>query len=263
MAYAGAVSEVELPPAVTALAADLAGVPGVVAVVLGGSRARGAGRPDSDWDLGVYYRGGSRALEPRDIRALGHSGHVSELGEWGAIVNGGAWLTVGELAADVLYRDLDTVERWIAEAEHGRFEVLMQNGYVVGAPTYMPVGELALCRRISGGVPRPDFAPALAEAAPARWRGRAGVSLTFAAGHARLGDAVCCGGMLSGAVLCEAHARLAARREWALNEKGLVRRAGLDAVQALAAAPGATPAQLGAAVEAVAGTLGVEPLAIR
>ncbi|MFT3889855.1 MAG: nucleotidyltransferase domain-containing protein [Arachnia sp.] len=34
-----------------ALAEDLAGVPGVVAVVLGGSRARGTHRPDSDVDL--------------------------------------------------------------------------------------------------------------------------------------------------------------------------------------------------------------------
>jgi hypothetical protein len=263
VAYSRAVSEVELPALVQALAADLAGVPGVAAVVLGGSRARGAGRPDSDWDLGVYYRGGSRALDPRDIRALGHPGYVSELSAWGPVVNGGAWLTVGQLAADVLYRDLDTVQRWIAEAEHGRFEVLMQHGYVVGAPTYIPVGELALCRPISGAVPRPAFPPALAEAAAARWRGRAGVSLMFATDHARFGDVVCCAGMLADAVLSEAHARLAARREWALNEKGLVRRAGLDAVQAVAAAPGTTPAKLGAAVEAVATALGVAPLAAR
>jgi predicted nucleotidyltransferase len=40
---------------VAELAADLAGLPGVVAVVLGGSRAAGTHRPDSDWDLGLYY----------------------------------------------------------------------------------------------------------------------------------------------------------------------------------------------------------------
>ncbi|RVX41729.1 nucleotidyltransferase-like protein [Nonomuraea polychroma] len=40
-----------------AVAARLAGVPGVAAVVLGGSRARGTHRPDSDIDLGLYYRG--------------------------------------------------------------------------------------------------------------------------------------------------------------------------------------------------------------
>jgi predicted nucleotidyltransferase len=48
-----------LPEVVGALATELAGVPGVAAVVLGGSRAAGTHRPDSDWDLGIYYRGSS------------------------------------------------------------------------------------------------------------------------------------------------------------------------------------------------------------
>ncbi|MGK5742840.1 nucleotidyltransferase domain-containing protein [Micromonospora sp. URMC 103] len=42
---------------VTELAGRLCAVRGVVAVALGGSRARNAHRPDSDWDLGLYYRG--------------------------------------------------------------------------------------------------------------------------------------------------------------------------------------------------------------
>lgn len=46
----------------------LVALPGVLAVALGGSRARGTHRPDSDWDLGVYYRGGF------DARALGRLG---------------------------------------------------------------------------------------------------------------------------------------------------------------------------------------------
>ena len=33
----------------------LRGVPGVVGVVLGGSRARGTHRSDSDVDIGIYY----------------------------------------------------------------------------------------------------------------------------------------------------------------------------------------------------------------
>ena len=32
-------------------------LPGVEAVSRGGWRARGAHRPDSDWDFGIYYRG--------------------------------------------------------------------------------------------------------------------------------------------------------------------------------------------------------------
>jgi hypothetical protein len=33
----------------------LEGVPGIIGVVLGGSRARGTHRPDSDIDIGIYY----------------------------------------------------------------------------------------------------------------------------------------------------------------------------------------------------------------
>ena len=57
--------------------------------------------------------------------------------------------------------------------------------------------------------------------------------------------------MLANAVLCTAHGRLAARREWVLNEKRLAARAGLDHVS------------LSAGVHEVAAALGLEPLALR
>jgi predicted nucleotidyltransferase len=236
-----------LPAAVATLAAELAALPGAVAVAFGGSRATGAHRPDSDWDLGLYYRG---SLDPADVRRLGHRGHVSELGEWGPIVNGGAWLTVDGLAVDVLFRDLDEVERRIDEAREGRFEVVAQNGYLAGAPTYLPVGELALNRPVEGDLPDPEFPAALAAAAPARWEDRAALALLFADGHAATGDRVACAGMVANAAICVAHARLAARREWVVNEKRLVARAGLDGV------PLDDPA-------AASATLGVAPLVPR
>jgi predicted nucleotidyltransferase len=46
----------------------LAGLPGVRAVTLGGSRAEGTHRPDSDWDFSVYYRG---HFDPQDLRDTG------------------------------------------------------------------------------------------------------------------------------------------------------------------------------------------------
>jgi predicted nucleotidyltransferase len=254
----------DLPDPVATLAADLAALPGAVAVALGGSRAVGANRADSDWDLFLYYRGARGALDVADMRRLGHRGHVSELGEWGPIVNGGAWLTLDGLDVDVLFRDLDVVEGWLEDARHGRFAVLDQGGSIAGAPTYSVAGELALCRPLTGEVPRPPgFPEALAGAAFARWRGRAGLDLMFASIHARAGDPACCAGMLARAVVGTAHARLAQRGEWALNEKRIVARAGLDAAQQLLARPGATRDELGATVAAVATVLGVQPLAVR
>jgi predicted nucleotidyltransferase len=252
-----------LPEPIGTLAAQLAELDGAMGVVLGGSRATGAERPDSDWDLGVYYRGSQRPLDPEHVRGLGHPGYVSELGEWGPIMDGGAWLTVDGTAVDVLFRDIDTVERWLADAECGRFEVLMQNGYVVGAPTYVLVGELAINLPLSGDLPRPGYPEPLAAAASARWRGRAGVSLMFAEIHATAADAACCAGMLADAVLSTAHARLAEQREWVVNEKRLVERAGLDEVQPLLGGAGATGVELAATVRAVADALGVQQLRAR
>lgn len=52
-------STMTLPPEkqaiLDAITARLAAVPGVVAIVLGGSYARGTARPDSDLDVAMYY----------------------------------------------------------------------------------------------------------------------------------------------------------------------------------------------------------------
>ena len=66
----------------------LAALRGVVAVSLGGSRAQRTHRPDSDWDLSIYYRG---RFDPQDLRDVGWPGEVSEIGGWGGgVFNGGA-----------------------------------------------------------------------------------------------------------------------------------------------------------------------------
>jgi predicted nucleotidyltransferase len=56
----------------------LAELPGVVAVALGGSRALGAGRPDSDWDIGLYYQ---LHFDLGSLRALGLRGPLAAPGE--------------------------------------------------------------------------------------------------------------------------------------------------------------------------------------
>jgi hypothetical protein len=66
--------------------------------------------------------------------------------------------------------------------------------------------------------------------------------------------------MLVDAALCVAHARLTARGEWAHNEKRLIARAGLDAVQPLIARPGRTPAELAVTVAAVGDVLELDPI---
>jgi len=210
------------------LAERLAAIPNVVAVTLGGSRATGAARDDSDWDFGLYYR---ESIDPGDIAALGWPGRVFAPGEWGTIVNGGAWLEVDGTKVDLIYRNLDEVGHWVREAEAGRFEIRREVGYVAGIATYILVGELALHRVLVGELPRPSFPAALSETAPPVWFNLAAGALHFARVHAKRSDRASSLANLCQAVLATAQGRLAARCEWALNEKGIVARAGLDEIE--------------------------------
>ena len=210
------------------IATRLAAIPGVVAVTLGGSRATHTAVEGSDWDFGLYYQG---RLDPADVQALGWPGRVFAPGEWGRIVNGGAWLTIDGTKVDLIYRDLDEVLRWTAAAEDGQFEIQREVGYVAGLATYVLAGELAVGRVLTGELPRPHFPPKLQQTAPAAWSRLAAGALHFAEVHADRQDRAACLANLCQAVLAVAQGRLAAAGEWILNEKRLVQRAGLDSVQ--------------------------------
>jgi len=210
------------------LAERLAQIPGVVAVSLGGSRAIGTYRSDSDWDFGLYYQG---TIDPDDVRALGWPGQVFAPGDWGRLVNGGAWPKFDGEPVDLIYRDLDEVLHWTAEAEHGRFEIQREVGYVAGIATYILAGELSINEVLVGELPRPSFPEPLPHTAPAMWYRLAAGALAIARVHATRDDRVASLANLTQAVLATAHGRLAAAGEWALNEKGLVARAGLADLQ--------------------------------
>ncbi|WP_326583558.1 nucleotidyltransferase domain-containing protein [Streptomyces sp. NBC_00481] len=208
----------------------LAGLPTVRAVALGGSRAEGTDGPDSDWDLAVYYRG---PFDPADLRAVGWEGEVSEIGGWGGgVFNGGAWLTVDDRRVDVHYRDLDVVERELAEAEEGRFHVEPLLFHLAGIPSYLLVAELAINQVLRGDLPRPAAYPEkLRTTAAERWHGTAHATLAYAkANHAPKGRLTEVAGAIATAATQAAHGVLAARGEWVTNEKRLLERAGLRVV---------------------------------
>ncbi|HTU60519.1 MAG TPA: nucleotidyltransferase domain-containing protein, partial [Polyangiales bacterium] len=209
------------------IAQQLSAARGVVSIALGGSRAQGTERSDSDWDLGVFYRG------ELDLSVLEQYGTVYPPGSWGRLMNGGAWLTIDGIRVDVLLRDLDVVEHWSARADQGAFEIDALLGYVAGVPTYSLLAERALSLPLHG--PWPDklrYPDALCERAPERWRFNARFALDYAAKHASRGDRVGTVSMAGRAVIEEAHARLCEQKRWILNEKNIVQVAGLAHLQA-------------------------------
>ncbi|GAA4262660.1 hypothetical protein GCM10022255_100220 [Dactylosporangium darangshiense] len=245
------------------LAEHLTGVGGVVAVALGGSRARGTHRPDSDYDLGLYYRG---ALDVDALRKLAaevgdEPAEVTAPGGWGPWVDGGAWLTVGGRRVDWIYRDLDRVERVWDECRLGRYQIGFQPGHPLGFYSHAYAGEVALGRVLAdpsgalgalAGQTR-DYPPALRDALVAGlWEAD---FVVRAAGYGAAGaDPVYAAGCLfrAAGVLCHALHGHAGR--WLLNEKAMVAAAGR-----LDCAPPGFAARLGAALGAV-GT-GPEPIA--
>ena len=216
-----------LPPAVVALVDELATMPGVRAVVLGGSRGRSTNvDAASDWDLCLYYRAAI------DLKTLATHGTVYPPGSWGRVMNGGAWLHCGGEKVDVMLRDLDVVEHWMRRAQDGQYEVDALLGYVAGVPTYSLWAELASCRLLRGELPTAGpFPPKLVAAAPVRWRFHRDFSLDYARMHARRSNVVGAAAQAAKAVMEEAHAIACERALWVLNEKRLIECAGLERVQ--------------------------------
>ncbi|MGW7711054.1 nucleotidyltransferase domain-containing protein [Streptomyces sp. NPDC054771] len=211
------------------MASRLTAVPGIRAVALGGSRARGTHRPDSDWDLGLYYRGTPdvAALTSLASEVQGAPAEVAGPGGWGPWVDGGAWLRVDDVPVDWILRDLDRVEAVWAECREGRFEVGVQPGHPLGfwSPAYPgevalgrvladPHGELTQLREQTLTYPEP-LRTALVEAA---WE--ADFSVAAARKSAPGGDALHVSLCLSRAFGILAQSLHAHHRTWCLNEKG-------------------------------------------
>ncbi len=238
-------------------AGRLAGLRGVRAVTLGGSRATGTPRPDSDWDFAVYYRGGG--FDPESLRALGWPGEIFPIGGWGGgVFNGGAWLRADGRRVDVHYRDLDSVEHHLAEAQAGRFDIERLMFHLAGVPTYIVVAELTVHRVLHGELPAPGFPAALRASAPRRWRGDAGATLGYArAAYAPRGHLTETAGAIATAACQTAHAVLAAAGQWVTNEKTLLDRAGLRGIDAILTDLSPAPTTLIEAADRAAALLGV------
>jgi Nucleotidyltransferase domain len=225
------------------VADHLGELPRVEAVTLGGSRAKGTHRPDSDWDFSIYYRG---HFDPQALRDIGWPGEVSEVGGWSkGVFNGGAWLQIDGRRSDVHYRDLDTVDRELTAAGEGRFGIEPLMFHLAGVPSYLVLAELSVKRVLRGQLPTPEYPAALRERAPQVWWRKAEPTFAYArANHAPFSRLAQCAGLVAQAASYAAHAVLAARGQWITNEKTLLTRAGLRQVDEFITAAVPDPAVL-------------------
>jgi hypothetical protein len=134
-----------------AITFELSKVPGVIAAVLGGSYARGIARHDSDLDVGLYYSENS----PPDIEAIRRCAETISVPntrptvvgyyEWGPWVNGGAWVQTPTGKLDLLYRNIEQVQRVIDESQQGSFQHDYYQQPTFGFVSVIYLAEIKCC----------------------------------------------------------------------------------------------------------------------
>ena len=245
------------------LARALGGVPGIRAIVLGGSRASGEATAHSDFDIGLYYE----ADRPIDVGRLAKaalllpgaaSSSVTAIGEWGPWINGGAWLTVEGQRVDLLYRDLGKVRGVIEACRAGRIERVYQPGHPHAFVSAIYMGEMALCRvlwdpdQVLAPLKRQcePYPPALGEALIRSFLWEAKFAIENALHGRGPDDPAYVAGCGFRAVACLCQSLFALNGAYLLNEKGAV-----QAVEKLSRHPADFAARVAAAIAAGAAGL--------
>jgi len=222
----------------------LAPVSDVAALALGGSRARRAAGPDSDYDFGLYYEPDAppdirelvAALSPIVDRPPGCA--LTRIGEWGPWINGGGWLKIGGAKVDLLYRDLAKVRAVVAEGKAGRVTMDYQPGHPHGFCSAILIGEAALGRALfdrAGALaavkrdvlPYPD---SLRRALIAKFHWEIGFAIDNAELAVGRDDATHVAGCAYRALSCLAQVLFALNGRYLINEKGALAEAASFAI---------------------------------
>lgn len=211
-------------------------VPGVQAIVLGGSHCTGMATEFSDLDIGVYYGGGLETERMGCILASLDDAHreglLNKPGEWGKWINGGAWLTVEGQKVDILLRDIARVASVIDDCQQGRVTVDFMAGHPFGFVNAIYMGEVKYClpledpHRVMEDLKRraEPISKAYRVAASKWFLWEAEFSVMTGRSGIAKKDIVYASGALFKGILCLTQALFALNGEILLNEKGALKR---------------------------------------
>ncbi|WGD50387.1 nucleotidyltransferase domain-containing protein [Bradyrhizobium sp. CB1650] len=214
-------------------------VPGVEAIVLGGSRARGTSHENSDYDIGLYFSDSSKldtdVLQQavRQIADDPEATTVTSVGEWGRWIVGGAWLRVEGQKVDLLYRNIDAVRRTMEACREGQISMDYQPGHPHGFCSAIWMGEIACCQPLHDrheviaelktiALPYPE---PLREALIRRFRWEIPFSIENAELAALREDQIHVAGCAYRALSCVAQVLFALNGEYLINEKAALQQA--------------------------------------
>jgi hypothetical protein len=213
-------------PLLERVSAALAAAPGVVSVVLGGSRAVGAAHASSDTDTGLYFSERAK-LDVERLRSVVRvlvdepkAAQVTEVGGWGPWIVGGGWLTIGGQKVDLLYRPIESVERVIRECREGRVSMDYQPGHPHSFCSATWMGEVAICAIARLKAMTAPYPEALREALIRRFQWEILFSIENARTALPKGDATTIAGCGFRSLACAAQVLFAVNRRYVINEKG-------------------------------------------
>ncbi|MEJ8545069.1 nucleotidyltransferase domain-containing protein [Brevibacillus borstelensis] len=215
------------------VASSLQDLPGIVGIVLGGSRARGTHRPSSDIDIGIYYdeAAGFDVNEIGRIATKLDDEHrqniITPLGGWGPWVNGGGWLVVHGYHVDFIFRDVNRVAQVIDECTAGSVTTNYHSGHPHAYLNVMYMGELSICRILHDPAKRlaalqaktRPYPKALQEALIGYFMFEASFSLMFADKNVENDDITYVAGCCYRTIACLNQVLFARNEEYCINEK--------------------------------------------
>lgn len=238
------------------IGARIGEVPGVVAVALGGSRARDGADEESDFDVGIYYdaavpnvAGLSRVARDLDDRHPAEP--LTPIGGWGPWINGGGWLVIEGRRVDWIYRDLDRVASAISDAREGRISSHYQPGHPHAFHTHMYMGEVHHARPLFDPAGRlaalqrstATYPPALKQAVLDKFLWEADFALRSAEKSVARGDRYHVAGSVFRSLACVIQVLFAVNERYFVNEKRSV-----EAVRSFERRPGSFDATVAAAL---------------
>jgi hypothetical protein len=230
---------VQTNPFLHPLVSALADVPGVEAVVLGGSRARGTAHVASDYDLGLYFSA-ARPLDTERLLGVARTlvddpatAEVTPVGGWGPWIVGGGWLSIEGRKVDLLYRNIDAVAQVIADCRNGEIGMHYQPGHPHGFCSAIWMGEVALCRPLhdpQGVVAKlkamtEPYPPHLGEALIRRFRWEVLFCIENAELAVARAEQTHVAGCAYRALACLAQVLFALNERYLINEKGALQEA--------------------------------------
>lgn len=216
--------------------AAFAAIRGVSAIVLGGSRATGTARADSDIDIGIYYDDDFDLAAFRSAAIGLDDAHrencVAAPGQWGPWINGGGWLTVDAMAVDLLLRSVSRVDDCIRDCLDGKITIDYQCGHPFGFVNAIYLGEVCYSKMLfeqTGSVSRfkaqlAVFPQQYKQAAIEKFLWECTFSLSCGRKSIGSGDILYACGSLFRCAVCLIQVLYAYHEQYCLNEKGCLKR---------------------------------------